>query len=183
VLEDQGFLGYTAADFAEAVLGEESKLCKIEVLQQEVSDVATLIDTGLGNWKMFSKTQLITYHGTAIYTVDLSKLAKSDFVLDEDNKEITVYIPHAQLEPINIQSDQIEFGDVSKGLLAFGDIDITPEQMAEVQSTAQDKMVEKLKELQIINDADRFAKMVVWEMYQPIINSVEKGYSLKVEFK
>lgn len=70
VLENQGLLGYTAADFAEAVLGDQSKLCKLEVLRQEISDAGTLTETRLGNLKIFSKTQLITYHGTAVYTVD-----------------------------------------------------------------------------------------------------------------
>lgn len=183
VLEDDGFLGYTAADFADAVLGDQSKLCKLEVLKQEVSDVVTLIDTGLGKLKVFTKTQLITYHGTAIYTVDLSKLSKQDFELNEDKQELTIYIPHAELEPINIQSSDIEFGDVNKGMLAFGEINATPEQMAEVQAKAQEMMTIKVKEQNVSENADRFAKLVVWEMYQPIINGVANGYSLAVEFR
>ena len=34
-----------------------------------------------------------------------------------------------------------------------------------------------------INTADRFAKMSVWEIYQPIIDKVTTGYSLEVEFE
>lgn len=183
VLENQGLLGYTAADFAEAVLGDQSKLCKLEVLQQEISDVGTLTETGLGNLKIFSKTQLITYHGTAVYTVDLSQLDKNDFSLDDEKKEVTVSIPHSQMEPINIQSEDIEFGDVDKGLLAFGDIKATPEQMAEIQTEVQAMMEQKVLEDKVAEDADRFAKLAVWEMFQPVINSVTKGYSLVVEFQ
>lgn len=183
VLEDHGVFGYTAADFADAVLGDQSKLCKLQVLKQEVSELSTVTDTGLGNFKIFSKNQLITYHGTAIYTVDLSKLKKSDFVLDEDKKELTIYIPHTVLEPINIQSSDIEFGDVNRGLLAFGDINATPQQIAAVQSKAQEMMEKKIAKQNIAEDADRFAKLVVWELFQPVVNSVSKGYSLVVDFK
>lgn len=183
VLENQGLLGYTAADFAEAVLGDQSKLCKLEVLQQEISDVGTLTETGLGNLKIFSKTQLITYHGTVVYTVDLSQLNRHDFSLDDEKKEVTICIPHSQMEPINIQSNDIEFGDVEKGLLAFGDIKATPEQMAEIQTEVQAMMEQKVLEDNVANDADRFAKLAVWEMFQPVINSVTKGYSLVVEFQ
>ena len=72
--------------------------------------------------------------------------------------------------------------DVDKGLLAIGDINITPEQMSEVQGTARDKMEKKLEEQKTAEEADRFAKMSVWEIYQPIINAVTSGYSLEVEF-
>lgn len=183
VLENQGLLGYTAADFAEAVLGDQSKLCKLEVLEQKISDVGTLTETGLGNLKIFSKAQLITYHGTAVYTVDLSQLDTNDFSLDEDQKEVTIYIPHTQMEPINIQSQDIEFGDVDKGLLAFGDIQATPEQIAEIQTEVQAMMEQKVLDEDVAEDADRFAKLAVWEMFQPAINSVTKGYSLVVEFE
>lgn len=183
VVENDGILGYTAADFEKAILGDQMSTSKLEVMRQEMSDVVTITDTGFANWSALTKTQLITYHGTAIYTVDLSELSSSDIEFNEDEKTITVRIPHVQLEPINIQSSDIEFGDVSKGLLAFGDIEVTPEQMAEIQTMAQDKMVEKINEQKISDKADDFAKMNVWKNYQPVINSVAKGYSLVVEFK
>ena len=39
--------GYKAADFAEAVLGDEEQLKKLEVYSREVSDVSTLTQAGL----------------------------------------------------------------------------------------------------------------------------------------
>lgn len=183
VLDDHGFFGYTVADFAEPVLGNQSKLCKLEVLEQEVSDVTTLTEAGLGSLKIFSKNQLITYQGTALYTVDLSALRADDFALDEEKKEVTVYIPHAKLEPINIQSKDIEFGDVEKGLLAFGEITATPQDMSDIQTKAQEKMEQKIMESNLSDTADRFAKLLVWELFQPVINSVTKGYSLVVAFR
>ncbi|MBR3264644.1 MAG: DUF4230 domain-containing protein, partial [Erysipelotrichaceae bacterium] len=79
-LENYGFLGHTVADFEEAILGDSEKLKKLEVYKQEVSDVGTITDTGLFNLGMFTKNQVITYYGTAVYTVDLSRLSKSDIV-------------------------------------------------------------------------------------------------------
>lgn len=183
VLKDKGILGYTAVDFAEPILGKKSQLKKIEVLEQKVSDVVTHTEAGLGRFKAFSKTQLVTYHGKAIYTLDLSKMDNSSVQLNEDTKEVIIFIPHPELEPINIQSKDIEFGDVNKGILAFGDIKLTPKESAEIQSKAQELMTEKVKEQQVAEDADRFAKLVVWELFQPIVNGVTQGYSLKVEFR
>ena len=75
-LENHGILGYTAADFQEAILGDSEQLKKLEVFETEVSDAVQLTNTGLANLKVFTKTQLLTYKGTATYTVDLGELSK-----------------------------------------------------------------------------------------------------------
>ena len=182
-IENHGFLGYTAADFAEAVLKDRTQLRKLSVTSYKVSDAATITVEGLAKLKMFSKNQIITYHGTAVYTIDLSALTDDCIILDENNKTVTLMIPHAQLEPINIQAEDMEFGDVEKGLLAFGSIKLEPGDMAKIQSEAQAKMEQKLLYDNISAEADRFAKMAVWELYQPIISSVSSEYRLNVIFR
>ncbi len=180
VIEDSGILGYTAVDFQEAILGDSSQQKKLQVFEIELSDTAELKDTGFANWKALSKTQLITYHGIATYTVDLSQLSEDDITLDEENMIVRIKIPHAVRETINIPEDKIEFGDVSKGLLAIGDMKMKPEDTAKIQKEAREKMGKRLDEQKIDEEADRFAKMSVWEIYQPIINKVTTGYSLEV---
>ena len=77
----------------------------------------------------------------------------------------------------------MEVGDVDRGLLGIGEISTTPEENQKLQSEARKKMQEKLDAENTISEADRFAKMSVWEIYQPIINKVTSGYSLKVDFE
>ena len=182
-LENHGILGYTTADFADAILGDSSKLKKIEVLSYKVSDAVTITNAGLANLKIFSKNQLITYHGTAVYTIDLSEVTNDDIKVDETAKTVTMTIPHSELVPINIQASDIEFGDMEKGLLAFGDIKMTPEQQNQVQQEAQNRMGEVLIRENIADEADRFVKMAIWEMYQPLISAVAPEYLLIVSFK
>lgn len=182
-IEDNGIFGYTAADFEEAILGKTEQQKKLEVYSCEVSDVAELIDTGFANLKVFTKCKMITYHGVATYTVDLSKVKKSSIEFDEENKVITLYIPHAVREELTIPSKNIEFGDTNKGLLAWGDIEATPEALAEVQTVATKKMEEKLEETKQGEQADKFAKLSVWEIYQPIVKGVSKEYVLEVEIE
>ena len=55
--------------------------------------------------------------------------------------------------------------------------------MAKIQEEARNKMTEKLEEQKSAEVADRFAKMSVWEMYQPMIDKVTSGYSLNVEME
>ncbi|MDO5121962.1 MAG: DUF4230 domain-containing protein [Erysipelotrichaceae bacterium] len=183
VLENNGLFGYTAADFEEAVLGDSQKQKKLQVMTQEVSDVSTVTEAGLLNWSVFTKNQLITYNGTAVYTVDLSEIGRSDILFNEEEKTVTLKIPHAVREEINIPEDKIQFGDTTGGLLAFGDLHMTPEEISEVQAGARKKMEQKLEEDHVIDQADRFAKLVVWELYSPIIKGVGKDVSLVVEFR
>ena len=182
-LENNGFLGYTVADFQKAILSDSTKLKELEVLSYKVADAATITDTGLFNLKVFTKTQLITYYGTAIYTIDLGKIREDSIVLDEDSKKITLTIPHSTLKPINIQASDIKFGDVDKGILAFGDLKLSIEETQKVQMEAQKKMEEKLTEEKIADEADKFGKMVVWEIYQPIVTRVSPEYTLEIAFE
>ena len=83
----------------------------------------------------------------------------------------------------NINEDEIEFGDVNRGLLGIGKMEMKPEDVAKVQNAARSKMEEKLEQQKVIEEADRFAKLSVWEIYQPMINAVTTGYSLQVEME
>ena len=182
-LENNGVLGYIAANFQDAILGESDQRKTLVVYTINVSDAVQLTDTGLANLKIFTKTQLLTYKGTATYTVDLAQLSKDDITLDEKEMIVHIKIPHAILEPINISEKDIEFGDIERGLLALGKITMEPEDHAKIQEEARKKMNEKLEEQKSAEEADRFAKMSVWEIYQPVINKVTTGYSLNVEFE
>ncbi len=183
VIEDHGIFGYTAANFEEAILGDPERKKKLEVYSAEISDVGTLTEAGLLKLGIFTKNQLITYHGTAVYTVDLSKLGSSDISYDNTDGTVTLRIPHAEREEINIPEDKIQFGDKTGGLLAFGEIKMTAEQAAEVQAEARARMEQKLDEENTAATADRFAKLSVWEIYYPIIRNVAKECSLIVEFR
>ena len=170
--------GYKAADFAEAVLGDEEQLKKLEV-----SDVSTLTQAGLFKIKAFSKYQLITYNGKAIYTVDLSGLKADDITLDEETKTVTIKVPAPVLEPINIPSENIQFGEVEKEAFAFGNIKLTPEQQAEVETQAKERMLQKLEDEKVIEDAKIAAEHSIWEIFQPVIANLSSRYKLKIEFK
>ena len=183
VLEDNSVFGYTAADFEDAILGKGEQQKKLVVYSKKVSDATVLKKTGLFNWDAFSKSQLITYQGYVDYSVDLSKLSKSDIDFDEEEKMITLRIPHAVQGKINIPVEEIQYGDVDKGMLAFGELQTTPAQIAEVQKEAAQKMQKGLDEGNVIEEADRFAILSVWEIYSPIVKRVAKDYSLKVEFR
>ena len=185
VIDGSDFWGYVAADFEQAVLSDAKKTNKIIVLEQNVSDTVLLTDTGLLRFKAFTKSQYITYKGVAPYTVDMGKIRKSDFEIDQDSRTVTIHIPHAvcQTKDINIDESDIQFGDISKGLFGFGKIDITPEDFTKLQAEARDKMVVRLEEMNVQETADNLARLVVMDYYKPLLNGIANTVSLNVEFK
>lgn len=154
------------------------------VEEQEVYDNATITDTGLFNWGVLNKKQVITIHGTGQYTIDLSQVTAQDISLDEDTYELTIRIPHAELQkPVKFDPSQTEIGDTEKGWLAFGDIKLTQEQQKAFEEEACKKLEEKLSEEERFKEADRFAKLSAYETYQPIVKAVLPAYKVVIEFK
>ena len=166
------------------MLGEEKQLKKIEVYSREVSDVVTITQAGLGRIKAFSKYQYITYNGMAVYTVDLSDLNNESFTLNESEKQLTITIPEPVLEPINIPSENIEFGDVEKNsIFAVGDIKLSPEEQTEIETEAKKKMITKLETENSLEEAKKAAEYSVWEIFHPIISGVSSEYSLNIDVR
>ena len=180
---EEHFTGYTAVDFQDAIMGEAKGKSELVVMEQPVQYSTTLAQEGPWNWEIFRKTKGITYHGTGIYTVDLSQIAKDKIALDEDSKTVTIIIPHAALQYVNPDFDKIEFEDTEKGFLAFMDIKLTTEQQNEIEKVVRENMEELLSDDAILNQADEFANMKVWDIFQPVVTSVSPEYKLTVEFE
>ena len=77
---------------------------------------------------------------------------------------------------------KIEIGDTQKGLITFGDLDMTDEESKELMARAREDMIKKMEETKALEKADQMAKLTVWELYQPLITNMAPGYSLNVEY-
>lgn len=181
-IDNNGVLGFTVADFQDAILGASTRQKKLIVYKREMTLGTDLTKAGFANLKLTAKTQLITYKGIATYTVDLASLNRDCIKMDSENKEIILTVPTPVLEELNIPPEDIVFGDVSKGWLAFGDIKMTPEDSNNIMVGARREMIEKLEQSNEIDTAKKFANMSVWEIYQPLVLSVSPEYKLTVEF-
>lgn len=176
------FLGYTAADFKDAVLGEASQHQELIVMEQPLEIETTITKAGLGGLEIFSKTKQITYAGYGVYTVDLKDIDENHISVDEENKKVKIYINHAVLQYTNIDYDNMKFEDTEKGLLSFGDISLTMEQQNTLEKSVIDSMNDTLTKSSIMNQADEFAKMKTWEIFQPLVSAVSQEYIVEIEF-
>ncbi|MGN0363444.1 MAG: DUF4230 domain-containing protein [Bilifractor sp.] len=182
-LENTGIFGFKAADFEKPILGlaQQQKLLIVE--ERDASVNTTITDTGLFNWAIFNKSQLLTIHGTGEYTIDLTEITADDISLDEDTYQVTIRIPHAELHSVVFDPDKTEVGDTSRGWLAFGDIKLTAEQNKEFEAEAVDKLTDSLSAEGPLKQADDFARMQAYETYEPIIEKVSPAYKVKIELQ
>lgn len=170
----------TVVDFKEPIIlahGQESRLI---VHTAQLSETISIADEGLGGWGWTSAYQDIVYEGEVQYTVDLSQLSEEDFVVNNEMKTLTVRIPYAVLEPINIPSEKIKFGDVKKGWAAPKDIKLTPEEHAKLEIQISDKMKAKLIDDNILAEANESAKKVVAELLTATVQAVDPEFTVVV---
>lgn len=183
-IDNDGIFGFTAADFEKPILGKSTRQKKLVVEEQEVYVNTTITDTGLFDFGVFNKAQALTIHGTGQYYIDLSEISAQDISLNEDTFELTIAIPHAALQtPVTFDPSQTEVGDTDKGWLAFGEIKMTQEQQKEFEKKSCKELEEKLSEAECLEEADRFAKMSAYELYQPIVSAVSPAYKVVIKFR
>lgn len=179
VLEQKG-LRRTVAEFQEPILLTCSKESRLIVHSAQLSEIISIASEGLGGWAWTSAYQDIQYTGQAQYTVDLSRLTEEDFAVNNELKTLTVRIPYAVLDPINIPAEQIRFRDVKKGWAAPKDIKLTAEENARLQVQVADKMKAKLIDENVIRDANENAKIVVTELLSATVRSIDPEYTVVV---
>ena len=175
--------GYTAIDFKEAILGEAEGHQELIVMEQPIQFTETLHREGPWEWEVFRRTKNITYYGTGVYTVDLSKLNQGSISVDEASKMVKLTIPHAALQYINPDFEKIEFEDTEKGLLAFTDITLTAEEHATIEESVVEGMRELLSTPEVKSSADEFATMKVWDIFQPLVSAISPEYRLEILFR
>lgn len=182
-LENHGIFGFKVTDFSKVILGEAKQKKELIVEERESSVNVKNTDAGIAGLGIFSKSQLLTVHGKGVFTVDLSKMKKSDITLDKETYTLTVKIPHAKLHTVSWEPEKTEIGDTEHGWLAFGSIKTTAEEQKKIDTEARNRLFDALNTDDSRAIADRFAKMTVEETLQPVIEKVSPAYKLTVDFQ
>ena len=156
-------------DFRPVLLGEAQLEKKLQIMTQKAAAPQTATKDGLFSFAVFKQTKAILFHGEGSYYVDLSSLSSKDFSIDDEHKSITIYIPKPQLT-VKLLPEETEFFSSSNGMLRFGEMEITPELMTELEIQGIARITEILEsDTNTWETAIRFAKLSVKEVFEPII--------------
>ena len=172
----------TVADFKDPIIIAHGKDARLIVYTAELSEVVSMADEGWGGFKWNSTYQEAKYFGQAEYTVDLSQLSEEDFIVNNEQKILTVRIPYAVLSPINILNDKTQFKDTEKGWLGPKEVKMTSEELNKIMLEVEEKMKAQLIDENIMAKANEEAKIVVAELLTATIQAVDPEFTVVVVF-
>ena len=172
----------TVADFKDPIILAHGKDARLIVYTAELSEVVSMADEGWGGFKWNSTYQEAKYFGQAEYTVDLSQLSEEDFIVNNEQKILTVRIPYAVLSPINILNDKTQFKDTEKGWLGPKEVKMTSEELNKIMLEIEEKMKAQLIDENIMAKANEEAKVVVAELLTATIQTVDPEFTVVVVF-
>ena len=172
----------TVADFKDPIIIAHGKDARLIVYITELSEVVSMADEGWGGFKWNSTYQEAKYFGQAEYTVDLSQLSEEDFIVNNEQKILTVRIPYAILSPINILNDKTQFKDTEKGWLGPKEVKMTSEELNKIMLEVEEKMKAQLIDENIMAKANEEAKIVVAELLTATIQAVDPEFTVVVVF-
>lgn len=180
-LENNGVMGYTAADFGKVIIEKSSREKQLIVDEEEVCVPTEITMAGAFNLKIFTKTAHETVYGTGQYTINLENITEDDIKFDQDTYTVTVTIPYPELHNVSFDPSKTVIGSTDRGWLAFGDVKLSQEQQKDFETTAVSKLTDRLNEQDCFDRAEKFAKLSAYEMYQPVVSSVSPEFKVNIE--
>ena len=124
------------------------------------------------------KSQEIEFSAIGRFVVDLDKLNNQDIIVDEASKTVTIYMTKPS-KMVELLEDETKFGETKKGLLVWGDIEYTVEEVENIKHGVKcdalvemDKLMEQAKDC-AKNSIESIIKIVVKDDYQVNVRWVE----------
>lgn len=176
-------LTHTELEFENVILGKAQEHQELIVMEQPLEVSSTITKSGLGNLDIFSKVKNVSYAGKGLYTVDMSKIDADHIDVDLDKKTVTITIPHTVLQEVILDVDNIKFEDTEKGLLAFGDLKLTAEEQNTIEKSVRETMSQTLNSKDLFEQADEFAKLKTWQIFQPLVTALSPEFVVEMIIK
>ena len=123
-----------------------------------------------------SKSQEITFSAIGRYVIDLKTINEDNVVVNENSKSITIYIGKPT-KMVELLENETKFGEVEKGILVFGNIEYTLEEVELMKHQVKCDMLVKMDDL--MEQAETTASNSI----KRIITTVTKNnYDIKIVF-
>ena len=93
-----------------------------------------------------NKTQDIEFSAMGKWIIDFSKITSDNVVINENNKEITIYMSKP-IKEVQLLEEETAFGEVKKGMFVFGDIVHTPEEYESIKHNIKCQALTKMMDM------------------------------------
>lgn len=172
-------------NFSDVILSRQNETRKLIVSTQTGTVTAKLTDRLIEqlDFDFMKKTQNVSYTGTGYFVVDLDGLTADNVVTDSEKKTVTILIDHAYLQAIEIDPDKIIIEEAKKGLLAWGEIELTMQDYKAIEQDLRARLEKKFDTAANGQTADDLALKMVKEVYEPVVQAIDRRYSVVVRFR
>lgn len=127
----------------DTIINKIKDVNKLIPLEIELSQTLT-VDNTYFNLDIFKKSKKITFFANCSYSIDFSTLSTNNIKIDNSNKEIYITIPKIDIFSIDIDENKTIYGDTEVGLLRFGDLRLSSEEINEIYINANDMFSKKM---------------------------------------
>lgn len=117
----------------ESVVEAVKELSKLEILEMQLNKTIRLKEG-----KYFKKQQDIKFSISGKYILNLNKISAENVLIN--GNEIVIFTTEPECEA-NINENQTKFGDVEHSFMAFGDLEIMPEENNKIQKQLKESIL------------------------------------------
>ena len=122
------------------------------------------------------KTQDIEFSAMGKWIIDFSKITSDNVTINENNKEITIYLTRP-IKEVQLLEEETAFGEVKKGMFVFGDIVHTPEEYEGIKHNIKCQALTKMM------DMDEQAEKTASNSIEKILYLTKQShYDIKIVF-
>ena len=164
---------------------DEIKINYKEIIVEELHEEAQLIIcsnkmiipmTFEENHWYGDKTQDIEFSAIGKWIIDFSKITSDNVAINENNKEITIYLTRP-IKEVQLLEEETAFGEVKKGMFVFGDIVHTPEEYESIKHNIKCEALTKMM------DMDEQAEKAASNSIEKILYlTKQNNYDIKIVF-
>ena len=156
-------------DFGDILLDQAQKEKKLIIYRQNAAVPVQAEKDGLFGWGIYSQAKSMLFHGVGTYSVDLAEIKDTDIIVDSETQIIEIHIPEPDLS-IEYLPEETEFLNTTNGILRFGEMEVTPEMMTELETLVKERLRERIEaDTSSIETARRFAALSVKEIFEPVL--------------
>lgn len=161
---------------SEVILQELKETGRLEIMQGFTSKEIE-IKNGIADNVIFKNNKYINFKGIGHYYIDLQNLKDNQVQVNEDKKEVTIFLSSPALE-LELLEDETEF-KTEQGVLIFNNFKLEIEQYEKLKQEVKSDMLKKLSEPDCIEEVNNKTEKIINET---VIKLVKNGYNINIRF-
>lgn len=158
----------------DTLINEIKNVNKLIPLEVELSETLT-IDNTYFNLDIFKKSKKVTFFANCSYAIDFSTLSNSNFKINTKTKEVSIAIPQIDIFSIDIDESKTIYSDTEVGLLRFGDLKLSSEELNSIYKNLNYLFTKKMDNPDFYEQAILNAETSLKEL---LLNLTEEDYNV-----